>query len=268
MPTKNPLKNIYIHRDLLLQFTRREIELRHKGSRLGHLWAILSPLLMLGLYLFIFGVIFGGHFGVLLNENFFDFAIALFLGISLFQIVGDTIAISPTLIINQPNFVKKVVFPLEIISLSQVLASFYYAFFSITICIISSVFSHGGLSTGSFSLPLLLLPLAMTALGISWGLSAIGVFIRDLNHITSFISNALMYASAIVYSISRVPVNIRFIIKLNPLAIIVNETRNILLWKHSINTGDIIYVYIVSTFILVLGYTLFKRLRPYFAELL
>ena len=176
----NPFITFYKHRDLLIQFTKREIEVRHKGSKLGHFWALITPIMMLGLYLFVFGVIFGGRFGVLPNENFFDFALALFLGISIFQVIADTIGTSPTLIVNQPNFVKKVVFPLEIISVCQVLSSLYFASLSIGITILLTPLSHGGLNLRVFALPIIIFPLAMLALGLSWALSGIGVFVSAM----------------------------------------------------------------------------------------
>lgn len=268
MRSNNLLIHLYKHRDLILQFTKREIEVRHKASRLGHLWALLTPLLMLGLYLFVFGVIFGGSFGALPSENFFDFALALFLGISLFQVIADTISSSPNLIANQPNFVKKVVFPLEIISIAQVLSSLYFSSLSIGICIILSPFSHGGLSWLALTLPVIVLPLAILSLGISWGLSALGVYLRDLNHITAFASTAIMYASAVVYSLSKISPTLANILRYNPLVIIIDDARCMLLWKKTFHINDIIYIYLVSIGVLILGRLLFKRLRPYFAEVL
>jgi lipopolysaccharide transport system permease protein len=264
----NVLKSLYSHRDLILQFTRREIEMRHKASRLGHLWALITPLLMLSLYLFVFGVIFGGRFGVLPEENFLDFALALFLGISLFQVIADTIGMAPNLIVNQPNFVKKVVFPLEIISISKVIASLYFASLSIAICILLAPLSHGGLSFKVLALPLIILPLAMIALGISWTLAAIGVFVRDLDHTTTFISTAVMYASAILYSLNKVPTSIATILSYNPLVSIINEARQVVLWNHSFDSRILIYDYAISFIIMIIGYKIFQKFRPYFAEVL
>jgi len=223
---------------------------------------------MLGLYLFVFGVIFGGKFGVIKNENFFDFALALFLGITLFQVLADTISSSPVLIVNQPNFVKKVVFPLEIISISQVISSLYFATLSTLICIILSPLSHGGLTAQSLLLPVIILPLAIISLGLSWLLSSLGVFIRDLNHTTSFIATALMYSSAIVYSLARIPESIAKILKYNPLVIIIDQARDCILWQKSINCTDLYYTYSTASVILLIGYYFFNRLRPYFAEVL
>jgi lipopolysaccharide transport system permease protein len=264
----NTLIKFFKQRDLIIQFTKRELEIRHKGSLLGHLWAILSPSMMLGLYLFIFGVIFGGRFGILPNEDFFDYALALFLGLSFFNVIAEAITTSPLLIISQPNFVKKVVFPLEIIPLTKIAASLYYSFLSVALCILLAPFTHGGLHASAFALPLLMLPLAMIALGISWALSAIGVFIRDINHLTGFIATATMYASAIVYSPTKVPMKIWSILKLNPLLLVIDQARHIILWNSTLDYFSLIYIYVISLIILIGGYIIFKYLRPYFAELI
>ena len=268
MQKKNPIKNLYKNRDLILQLTRREVQVRHKGSELGHFWGLLSPLMMLGLYLFIFGIVFGGKFGVLPNENFYDFALALFLGLSLFNLIAEVINISPNLILSQPNFVKKVVFPLEIIPLTKIISSLYFCLISVLICVALAPFGHGGITLKALLLPLIIFPIAMTALGISWALAAIGVFVRDINHITGFLATALMYASAIVYPPSRVPKNIWFILKINPLPILIDQARTIVLWNGKPNYNDLGYCYLVSIIILVIGYKIFSKLRPVFAEVL
>ena len=262
----NIIKLLYRHRELIYQFTKREIELRHKGNRLGHVWSLLTPLLMLGLYFFVFGIIFGGKFGVLPKETFFDFTLALFLGLSFFNVISEIISIAPSLIISPPNFVKKVVFPLEIIPLSKVIASLYQSLLNIIICIIITPFSHGALTIHTLELPVLILPLGFIALGLSWALSSIGVFIRDINHITAFASTALMYASAIVYSPTKIPLNIWSILKYNPLLRLIDQARYIILWRGSLDFGIIAMIYIISLITLILGYFIFKILRPYFAE--
>ena len=200
MRLTNPFTTLYRHRDLVAQFTKRELQLRHKGSRLGHLWALLAPLTMLTLYLFVFGFILGGKFGVLPHESTFDYALALFLSLSLFQIIAVTIGVGPLLIVSQPNYVKKVVFPLEIIPLATVASSLYHALLSLLLLLPLIPFSHATLSWQILALPLLLLPLALIALGLAWGLAALGVFIRDINQVTTFLTTAIMFSSAVFYS--------------------------------------------------------------------
>ena len=266
MNSLNPFKNIYLNRDLIYQFTNREIQTRHKGTRLGAIWSLISPLMMLGLYLIVFGLIFGGRFGILPEENFLDFALALFLGLSLFNVIADSIAASPLIIVSQPNFVKKVVFPLEILSISKIISSFYFSMLSILIVVMIAPFTHSKIHFSIILVPIILIPLAMIALGISWALASLGVFYRDLNQVTPFINTALMYGSAIVYSPRKIPGFIQNVLHLNPILIIVDQTRSIMLWNQSPDYKLIIQLYITSIAILTLGYLIFIRLRPFLAE--
>ena len=262
------LRNIYVNRDLLLQIVKREIEIKHKGSRLGPIWSVISPLMLLGLYFFVFGLVFGGRFGVLKNENFVDFALALFLGLNIFGVISDAITNSPTLITNQPNFVKKVIFPLEILPIAKVISSIYFSLLSIIVAIFISVFTNTGLSIYICMFPLLLIPLFMIGTGISWALSSIGVFFRDISHTAIIISTGLMYSSAIVYSPSRLPKYLSSVLYYNPVLILVDQSRRVIFWKLPLELFPVLYLYFSSIVILISGYIIFKRLRPLFADVL
>lgn len=265
----NPFTLLWGHRDLVVQFTVRELHLRHRGSQLGHFWALLSPLTMLALYLFVFGMIMGGKFGVIQNETTFDFALAMFLGLSLFHIIAETISAAPLLIVSQPNFVKKVVFPLEIIPISHVFASVYHATLSIGILVVIAPFSHTGIAwQGLIALPFLILPLALMALGLSWGLSALGVFVRDISQLGPFLSTAILFSSAVVYAPAKIPPEIWAILRFNPLLQAIAEARKVLLWHQALDFGALGYAYACAALSLLIGYTLFARLRPFFAEVI
>ncbi len=265
----NPFSLLWRHRDLVIQFTQRELHRRTKGNRLGRIWVILSPLLMLGLYLFVFGVIMGGRFGVIPGETTYDFALALFLGLSIFQTIGDTLGNGPLLIISQPNFVKKVVFPLEVIPVASVIASLYNSMLSIGLILLVAPFSHVGGSWLSLAyLPLLLLPLLFLSLGLSWGLAALGVFLRDIVQIMPLAAQAVMYASAVFYSPDKIPAPVLTYLRLNPLLEICEQGRRAILWHQPIDWGAVVWIYVSSLLVLFAGYAAFRRLRPYFAEVL
>ena len=265
----NPFSKLYRHRDLVIQFTQRELELRHRGSNLGHLWAILKPLSMLALYVFIFGEIFNGKFGVIADETTFDFTLGIFMGLSLFNVIGEAVGAAPLLIVNQPNFVKKVVFPLEVIPLSNVATSVYHSLLSLALLLAIAPFSHSGVSwQGALALPLIVLPIAFMALGLAWGLAAVGVFLRDVSQLVPFLSTAIMYGSAVVYSPIKVPHPIYVVLRFNPLLQVINEARSIVLWHMAPNYGHILYAYAAAAVMLAAGYALFSILRPYFAEVI
>ena len=120
--------DLWMHRELLWQFTLRNVELRHKGSHLGLIWSFLSPLLMLALYVLVFGYIFGGSFGVIRGETRVDYALGIFIGLTIFHLLAETLALAPSLIVGNPNFVKKVVFPLEILPAANVGAAYEKSF--------------------------------------------------------------------------------------------------------------------------------------------
>src|SRR4051812_28018576 len=129
--------DLWAHRELLWQFTLRNVELRHKGSHLGLIWSFLNPLLMLGLYVLVFGYIFGGTFGILANESRADYALGIFLGLILYHFLAEVLGLAPTLIVGNPNFVKKVVFPLEILPAATVGGALIHLLISVGLALIS-----------------------------------------------------------------------------------------------------------------------------------
>lgn len=272
MRAANPITNLWRHRDLVVQFTKREVELRHKGSRLGHLWAILRPMSLFGIYMFVFGFIFGGRYKTIPDETNFDFAVAMFLSYSLSNIILESVGAAPVLIINQPNFVKKVVFPLEVIPISNVATGVYHSLLSVIVVLVIAPFSHAGISWwgAAIGVPLLTIPLFLIALGLSWGIAAVGVFVRDVNQMVPFALNAIVYASAVFYGTQQIQAlpTVWKILRLNPLLIIFDEARKIILWHLPPNYTHLTYAYVSSLAILIAGYLLFARLRPSFAEVI
>lgn len=262
-------QRLYGHRDLVVQFTRREIEVRHKGSRLGHLWSLLRPLSLLVLYLFVFRFIFGGSFRVLPHETFLDFAVAMFIGISLYNVIAEPLAAAPILIISQPNLVKKVVFPLEIIPIANVATSVWHSLLSIAVALIIAAVGHASVVwPGLIALPLLMLPLGLLALGVTWAFAAVGVFVRDVAQLIPFLANAIMYASAVVYSPYQIHGIFWKILRFNPLLQVVNECRKVLLWHLPPDPRVWVFIYVVSLAVFLGGYGFFALLRPFFAEVI
>ena len=193
------------HRALLWQFTQRNVELRHKGSHLGLIWSFLNPLLMLGLYVFVFGYVFGGKFGARPSETRVDYALGIFVGLSLFHLIGEVLGVAPTVIVSNPNFVKKVVFPLEILPVATVGASFVHFLISIVLTLLGIAIVGPGPNLGMLWLPVIFLPVLLLSMGMAWFFSALGVFFRDIVQATSFVSMALMFSSAVFYPASNIP---------------------------------------------------------------
>lgn len=256
------------HRSLLWQFVVRNVELRHRGSHLGLVWSFLNPLLMLGLYVFVFGFVFGGKFGVLPDESRVDFALGVFLGLSILHIVSETFGVAPGIIVANPNFVKKVVFPLEVLPAATVGASFFHFLVTIVLVIAGVAVVGPGLSWGLLWLPAILLPVLALTLGLAWACAAIGVFFRDITQVTGFVSMALLFSSAVFYPSSAIPPAAWAFLKFNPLIHAIELARDAVLWGKPLDLAALGYLYACGLLALVGGHWVFAKLRPAFADVL
>ena len=259
--------DLWQHRELLWQFTLRNVELRHKGSHLGLVWSFLNPLLMLGLYVMVFGYIFGGKFGIVPNETPLDYALGIFLSLTLFHFSAEVLGIAPGIIVGNPNFVKKVVFPLEILPAASVAGATFHLLISLTLALLGTACFGPGLHPGLLWLPVIIAPLVLLALGVSWLLAALGVFFRDIGQITQFLSMALMWASGVFYTAQKYPAAWVWL-RYNPLLLAINLARDAALWQRPLNFTHLAYIYGCSAMVCLLGHLAFRKMKPAFADVL
>ena len=263
--------DLWQHRELLWQFTLRNVELRHKGSHLGLVWSFLSPLLMLAIYVLVFGYIFGGRFGILPNETRIDYGLGIFFGLTLFHFFAEVLAVSPGVIVGNPNFVKKVIFPLEILPAASVLGALFHMFIGLGLLLVGILAFGPGLTVLALWLPLILVPVVLLVWGIGWLFSALGVFFRDLSQITQFLTMALMFSSAVFYSAQRIITASALgwsILRFNPVLLAIELARDVALWGRPPNLHHLAYLYIIGLTACYLGHAAFRRLRPAFADVL
>ena len=260
--------SLWRHRELLWQFTLRNIELRHKGSHLGLAWSILSPLLLLALYVMVFGFIFEGTFSALPGESRVHYALGVFLGLAIFHLLAETLAAAPTVIAGTPNFVKKVVFPLEILPVANVGGAAFHLLISLTLALAGVIIWGNGLGWTALWLPVILLPLVLVALGLSWLLSALGVFFRDVAQLTTFLSVALMFSSAVFYPASRMPPAIWAVLRFNPLLIAIEQVRQTVIWHRASDVPSLLILYAIGIALCWLGQWTFRKLAPAFADVI
>jgi lipopolysaccharide transport system permease protein len=259
---------LWSNRGLLWQFTLRNIEVRHKGSALGFTWSVLNPLLNMSLYVFIFGYIFGSKFNVVPNESRLDYALALFLGLTLFQLFAEILAVAPTLVVSNPNFVKKVVFPLEVLPAAAVGSSLFHSLISLVLVLTGICFWGPGLSANVLWLPVILLSIVPFALGLGWMLSALGVFFRDIAQMVGFFSTAWMYASAIFFPIQIIPAAAWTVLRFNPLLLAIDLARNAVMWRGAINLHHLGYLILAGIASCLIGHWFFRKTAPAFADVL
>ncbi len=260
--------DLWTHRELLWQFTLRNVELRHKGSHLGLIWSFLNPLLMLGLYVLVFGYIFGGSFGILPHETRVDYALGIFLGLTLFHFVSEVLGISPSIIVGNPNFVKKVVFPLEILPAANVGGAVFHMLISLGLALLSLLVFGAHFSGGVFWLPVIILPLVLLGLGIAWIISALGVFLRDIGQIMQFLTMALMFSSAVFYSAQKIPAPAWAFMRFNPILLAIELARDAALWDRPLNYHHLGYLYGTGLAACYLGHLAFRKMKPAFADVL
>ena len=258
---------LWARRELIGQFTQRNIELRHRGSRLGAFWALINPLSMLALYFVVFGLFFQQSFGVIPGETRYDFSLAMFLGLALFHVFSETLGWAPGVITANPNFVKKVVFPLEALPVAHMGATAFHLAVSLALVLVGSAFSTAGLALDVLWLPVLIVPLLLLSLGVAWFLAALGVFLRDIGQVIAFVSTALLFATAVTFPPDKIPESMRFL-RFNPLFQLIDLSRSVVLWHQEMQLHKLAYVYGCAVVVFVAGAVFFALLRRSFAEVI
>jgi lipopolysaccharide transport system permease protein len=255
------------NRYLLASLTRREILGRYRGSWLGMFWTLLNPLLMLGIYTFIFGMVFQVRWDA---DQGIDaqFAAILFTGIILHGILGEVLSRSPTSVVSNANFVKKVVFPLELLGWVTVVTAFFHFLLALAVLAMFLLLTGHGIPGTAVALPLVVAPLLLLALGVAWFVSSLGVYVRDTGHVTGFISVALMFLSPIFYPLTALPEAYRDLFFLNPLTFVIVETRNVLLMGQWPGVGALTAYWVVALIVFWLGHLWFQKTRGGFADVL
>ncbi len=265
----NPLKmgqHLWRQRDLIAQFTKRQVLQRYKGSYLGLLWSFVTPLAMLLIYTFVFSVIFQSRWEGAVSDNHAEFALMLFAGLIAFNIFSESILMAPGLIVGNANYVKKVVFPLEILPVTNLGSSLIHSLFSLTILISGMIFFLGRLPWTIIFLPLIYLPLILLCLGVSWFLASLGVFVRDIGHLLGLVVQMLFFLTPIFYPMTAVPEKFRFLIYLNPLAFIVNHFRRVILIGQIPDWREFLLVTLAAFIVCMLGYIWFMKSKHAFAD--
>lgn len=219
--------NAWQHRRLIGRLAWREIESRYRGSYFGLLWAVLVPLMMLGVYTFVFAIVFQARWNTALDSKL-DFALILFAGLILFGFFTECINRSPGLMLENPAYIKKVVFPLEIMPWVTVVVALFNAAVSLLVWLVLFLIVHG-LPPASFLLfPLIGFPLVLMTFGLTSILSSLGVYLRDVRYLVGIGTTILMFLSPIFYPISSIPDKVKIFIYLNPLTTSLEYFRKVL----------------------------------------
>lgn len=250
---------------LLWQLMVREIQGRYRGSLLGMVWAVLSPLVMLFVYTFVFSVVFQARWAK--QGDSLDFALMVYCGMVVFSLFAELANAAPRIIVNQVNYVKKVVFPLELLPLSLLGSAIFNALIGILLLIIF-VFAKYGISYTVVLVPFVLIPFIFFLAGVSWILSALGVYLRDLGQAVVPVVGVLQFMSPIFYSVDAVPASFAWFMKLSPLTWPVSALRDCLLMQRVPDLAGFLFYSIFAMAVAGLGWVVFMKTRKGFADVL
>ena len=256
------------NRQLWWRLSEREVIGRYRGSILGWGWSLLTPLMMLGVYTFVFSTVFKARWGDLEQAGSLGFAINLFAGLITFNIFAECATQAPTLILSNVNYVTKVIFPLETLSAVSVAAALFHGCTSTIVLLAFELIAVQHVPLTVLLLPLVWLPFLLGCLAMSWLLSALGVFLRDLGQLIGVAVSMLMFMSAVFYPLSALPPALQTVMGLNPLVVVIEQSRRVLVQGVAPSAS-----YVVLGFLLMLGlcevsYRLFSKARRGFADVL
>lgn len=250
---------------LVRSLARRDVLRRYRGSTFGLLWSLFHPLVMLGIFTFVFSQVFSARWGAKIDSTA-DFGVVLFAGLVVFWTFSECVGRAPVLVLENPAFVKRVVFPLEILPWVAVASSLFHAAVNATVLLAAVAWLTGGLPWTALALPLVLAPVALLSLGACWFFSALGVYVRDVQQIMPVLLTALLFLTPIFYPPSAVPESFRTLLALNPLAIAVEQARAVLVFGRAPDWATLGAVSAGSWAVAWLGLVWFERTRRGFAD--
>ena len=265
---KEMIASSWRNRNLIAALVKREVVGRYRGSIMGIAWSFFNPLLMLIIYTFVFSIVFQARWGLSVNESKTDFAIILFVGLIVHGLFAECINRAPGLILFNVNYVKKVIFPLEILSIVAFGSALFHTFISLVIMLLAQLILNHHIPLTVLLFPFVLLPLALATLGFAWFLASLGVYVRDIGQITGIITTVLLFVSAIFFPISVLPPPYQSWLKLNPLVFIIEQSRNTLIFGQLPDFGQLGIMLAAGALIAWAGFAWFQKTRKGFADVL
>lgn len=264
------VRTVVKNRSLFAQMTKRTVEMRYRGSALGLVWSFVQPLIMLCVYTFVFSVVFKSRWGVdvSVGDSKGAFAVIMFCGMTMFNLFAEAVSNSCGCITGNPNLVKKVIFPLEILPITQTATTFILGIAWFVLLFFGAYFILGFIGWTMLLFPLVVLPLFIFTLGIAYLVASLGVYVRDTQYIIGVVLQILFFATPIFYPINAVPERFRIVLELNPLTVLIEQARNVFLYGRMPNWLFLGLAALVSLIVLQLGYYFFSKTKRGFADVL
>jgi lipopolysaccharide transport system permease protein len=261
------VQSFWRNRGLIWQLSKRDVLGRYRGSAMGLVWSVFNPLLMLGVYTFVFGVVFQARWGEQSGGKL-DFASILFAGLIVFSLFAECVNRAPGVILGNVNYVKKVVFPLESLPWVTMGSTIFHTLMSVLVLLLIYLWAHATLHWTIVFFPVVILPLLLLTMGCSWFLASLGVFLRDVGQVVGILTTLMLFTCPIFYPASAVPETLRSYVLLNPLTFIVEQARATLLWGRLPDWRGLGLYLAASVVAAWLGLLWFQKTRKGFADVL
>lgn len=261
------LASLWRNHSLIRALVHREVVGRYRGSVLGLFWSFFNPVLMLLIYTLVFSVVFKMRWNVA-SDSKTEFAMVLFPGLIIFTLFSECLNRAPGLILSNPNYVKKVIFPLEILPCVALGSAIFHGGVSLCVWLIAYLLLFGVPHLSIVLIPLVLLPLLLIILGISWFLASLGVYLRDVTQFMGMVTTVLMFLSPIFYPVDAFPEKYRSLLFLNPVTLAIEQTRDVLFWGRAPDLLMYIMYLLGGALIAWCGFAWFQKTRRGFADVL
>lgn len=261
-----PITSLLSHLTLMRLMISRDFKGRYRGSLLGALWPVIQPLGHLLLYTFVFCIVLKVRFGA--DTSTSNFALYLMSGLLAWGAISESFARATTCILEVPNLVKRVVFPLEVIPIVVAFSSAATQVGGLLILVLCAIVYQGAVHPSLLFLPLIALPQLLFTVGLGWILASLGVFVRDMRHLITLALSAWMYMTPIVYPASALPENLKFLTWINPVAGIVGDYRRVILEGRLPEFGQYAFYSSISLFLFFFGYYFFMKTKRSFADVM
>ncbi len=262
-----PFGPIWKHRSLTIELAKRDVLGRYRGASFGLLWSLISPFLMLCVYTFAFGTVMQGRWPQI-ESGQISFSIILFSGLIVHGLFAECLNRAPSLVVANANFVKRIIFPLDILPWPMVLSALFHTAMNVLVFVALRLAMDGAFSWTIVLLPVVLFPMVVLILGVSWFLASLGVYVRDVAQVTGVAATALLFLSSALMPIETVPATYRWVFELNPLTPMIDQARNVMLWGRMPDWRLLGEYLLFATGVMYLGHAWFALTRKGFADVL
>lgn len=262
------IASLWRNKSLIRNLVHREVVGRYKGSMLGIFWSLATPIFMLLVYTFVFSEVFNARWGSGGGDSKSEFALILFAGLMVFSIFSECIGGAPGLVLANVNYVKKVIFPLEVLPVVRMGSALFHFTVSLSVWLLAYWALFGMPHWQIVVLPIVVVPLVLLVMGFSWMLSSLGVYLRDVGQLVGLIITAIMFLTPIFYPASSLPAKYQAILMFNPLTLPVEMVRNLLFWGRFPDMSLLALYSFGALICSVLGFAWFQKTRKGFADVI